>query len=121
VRTPLVVGGRGAAARSAARTAKALGAAGCLALAFPLHPPGKPENSRLHEITGAEVPTLVLQGERDTFGRPEEFPESVEVTPVPDADHSFKVTKRGPITQEAALAVLVESTLEWLVREILGG
>ena len=45
-RTPLIVGGRSAGARSAARTARLLGASGCLALAFPLHPPGRPEKSR---------------------------------------------------------------------------
>ena len=73
-RTPLVVGGRSAGARSAARTATALGAAGCLALAFPLHPPGRPEKSRLDELVGAGVTTLVVQGENDTFGRPDEFP-----------------------------------------------
>src|SRR5690242_12766294 len=57
-RTPLVVGGRSAGARSAARCAKRLAASGCLALAFPLHPPGKPESSRLHELRAARVPTL---------------------------------------------------------------
>src|SRR5690606_32396117 len=40
---PLVVGGRSAGARSAARCARTIGAAGVLALSFPLHPPGKPE------------------------------------------------------------------------------
>ena len=73
-RTPLVVGGRSAGARSAARCASALGAVGCLALAFPLHPPGKPEKSRLDELLGTGVPTLVIQGERDTMGAPDEFP-----------------------------------------------
>ena len=58
-RTPLVVGGRSAGARSAARCARRLGAGGCLALSFPLHPPGKPEKSRLDELRGARVPTLV--------------------------------------------------------------
>ena len=43
VRTPIILGGRSAGARSACRSARALGAAGCLALSFPLHPPGKPE------------------------------------------------------------------------------
>ena len=76
-RTPLVVGGRSAGARSAARTARSLGASGCLALSFPLHPPGRPEKSRLDELLGAGVPTLVVQGENDPFGRPEEFPDGV--------------------------------------------
>ena len=49
---PLVVGGRSAGARVACRTAVAVGAVGVLALAFPLHPPGRPEKSRLAELTG---------------------------------------------------------------------
>lgn len=122
--TPLVVGGRSAGARSATRCARDLGAAGCLALAFPLHPPGRPERSRLDELTGCGVPTLVVQGERDTMGRPEEFPDElpadVVLSVVPGADHGFAVLKRGELTQEEALAVLVETTLEWLVRDVVG-
>jgi hypothetical protein len=122
VRTPLVVGGRSAGARSAARTARSLGAAGCLAIAFPLHPPGKPGASREDELRNARVPTLVVQGEKDPFGRPDEFPElsGVDVAVVPGADHSLKVGQRNPVSQEDALAVLVESTLEWLVRDVIG-
>ena len=119
-RTPLVVGGRSAGARVAARSAKALGASACLALAFPLHPPGKSEKSRLDELDGAQLPTLVIQGERDSFGRPEEFPARHDLAVVPGADHSFKVPKRGDITQEEALAIIVEATLEWIVREVVG-
>lgn len=120
VRTPLIVGGRSAGARSAARTAKKLGAVGCLALAFPLHPPGKPEKSRLPELRGSRVATLVVQGERDTMGRPEAFPADLELVVIPGADHGFKVGARGPVTQDQALAILVESTLEWIVREVVG-
>lgn len=124
-RTPLVVGGRSAGARSAARCASDLGALGCLALAFPLHPPGKPEKSRLAELEASGVPTLVVQGERDTMGRPEEFPDPlpdhVDLAVVPGADHGLKVPKRGDVSQEDALALLVEATLEWLVREVLPG
>jgi len=120
IRTPLVLGGRSAGARSAARCAKDLGAVGCLALAFPLHPPGKPEKSRLHELLGARVPTLVIQGEKDTMGRPESFPPEIDLSVVPDADHGFRVPKRASITQEEAMDIVVESTLEWIVREIVG-
>ena len=120
VRTPLVVGGRSAGARSAARSAKALGAVGCLALAFPLHPPGRPEKSRLDELRTPGVPTLVIQGENDTMGRPDEFPDGLDLTVVPGADHGLKVPKRGPISQDEALGIIVESTLEWLVRDIIG-
>ena len=117
---PLIVGGRSAGARSAARTALQVGASGCLALAFPLHPPGRPERSRLGELHGADVTTLVVQGERDAFGAPSEFPDEVDVCVVPYADHAFKVPARAPISQDDALAIVVEATLEWIVREAAG-
>jgi len=119
-RAPLVVGGRSAGARSAARCAGSLGAIGCLALAFPLHPPGKPEKSRLHELHGAGVSTLVIQGERDTMGRPDAFPEDLDLAVVPGADHGFKVPAHGPVTQAEAMEIVVEATLEWIIREVTG-
>ena len=120
VRTPLVVGGRSAGARSAARTARELGASGVVALAFPLHPPGRPERSRLAEIEAVTLPTLVVQGERDAFGRPEEFPSDRDLAVVPGADHGFRVPKRGPVSAEEAMAVIVEAVLEFVVREVVG-
>jgi hypothetical protein len=119
-RGPVVVGGRSAGARSAARCAVRLGAQGVLALAFPLHPPGRPEKSRQAELTGAGVPTLVVQGERDPMGRPEEFPEDTDLVVVPAADHGLRVPASGPLDQEGALDLVVEATLEWLVREVTG-
>jgi predicted alpha/beta-hydrolase family hydrolase len=122
-RTPLVVGGRSAGARSAARSARRLGAVGCLALAFPLHPPGRPEKSRVGELRGTGVPTLVIQGERDPMGLPEEFPGDlghVDLTVVPGADHGLKVPRSGPVSHSEAMSIIVESTLEWLVREVIG-
>ena len=67
---PLVVGGRSSGARVACRTAAAVGADGVVCLAFPVHPPGKPERSRLDELDAVRVPVLVVQGERDPFGMP---------------------------------------------------
>ena len=119
-RTPLVVGGRSAGARAALRTAGHLGASGCLALAFPLHPPGRPERSRLAELEAVTLPTLVVQGDRDPFGRPDEFPPDRDLAVVPEADHAFKVAKRAAISQEEALCLIVEATLEWVVREVVG-
>ena len=119
-RTPLVVGGRSAGARSAARTSRELGASGFLALSCPLHPPGKPERSRLDELQLVDVPTLVVQGERDPVGRPEEVPADRELTVVPGADHGFKVPKRGPVSAEEAMAIIVEAALEFVVRDVVG-
>jgi predicted alpha/beta-hydrolase family hydrolase len=71
---PLIVGGRSSGARVACRTAAATGAVAVLCLAFPVHPPGRPEKSRLEELDAVTVPTLVVQGERDPFGLPPPAP-----------------------------------------------
>jgi uncharacterized protein len=70
----LLTGGRSAGARVACRTAGDTNSNGVLCLAFPLHPPGRPEKSRLEELDAVEVPTLVVQGESDPFGMPPDGP-----------------------------------------------
>ena len=85
---PLVAGGRSSGARVACRTAQATGAVGVLCLAFPLHPPGRPERSRLAELEEVEVPTLVVQGARDPFGMPPSAPHRVVVQV--SGDHSLR-------------------------------
>lgn len=67
---PLVFGGRSSGARVACRTAAAGGAVAVLCLAFPVHPPGRPEKDRMPELDSVDVPVLVVQGESDPFGRP---------------------------------------------------
>jgi hypothetical protein len=101
---PLIVGGRSSGARVACRTAVATGAVGVLALAFPLHPPGRPERSRDEELrTG--IPTFVVNGDRDPFGVPDPGP-NVEVTIRPGAKHDLRTDLRGT----SALVV------DWLCR-----
>ncbi|MFI2201588.1 alpha/beta family hydrolase [Streptomyces sp. NPDC020192] len=112
---PVVSGGRSAGARVACRTAAELGAHAVLALGFPLHPPGKPEKSRAQELLGAGVPTLVVQGGNDPFGKPDEFPEGdYRLIEVPYGDHGFAVPKRAEIGQERALEVITEGVVQWI-------
>jgi uncharacterized protein len=89
VTVPLVVGGRSNGARVACRTAGAAGAVGVVALAFPVHPPGKPEQSRLEELAAPTVPVLVVQGERDPFGMPPEAP-SRRLVVIPGGTHALR-------------------------------
>jgi predicted alpha/beta-hydrolase family hydrolase len=85
---PVLCGGRSSGARVACRTAAGTGAVGVLCLAFPLHPPGRPEKTRLPELEAVEVPVLIVQGESDPFGMPPEAPgrEVVRVR----GDHGLK-------------------------------
>ncbi|MYT31577.1 MULTISPECIES: alpha/beta family hydrolase [unclassified Streptomyces] len=111
---PVVAGGRSAGARVACRTARELGAHAVLALSFPLHPPGKPEKSRAGELTGAGVPTLVVQGGRDPFGRPAEFPAGTVLTEVAHGDHGFAVPKSAGVSEAESMAVLTGAVVAWL-------
>lgn len=73
---PVVSAGRSAGARVACRTAAAVAADAVIALSFPLHPPGRPEESRFAELAGAlelGLPLLVAQGVKDTFGGPDKL------------------------------------------------
>jgi predicted alpha/beta-hydrolase family hydrolase len=110
---PLVVGGRSAGARVACRTAISQGASGVLALAFPLHPPGRPEKSRGGELTAVPVPVCVVQGETDAFGRPEDVAAvlvgraNASVYAVP-GDHALR--KNVAVVAAAAMAWLDQLT-----------
>ena len=104
---PLVVGGRSAGARVACRTAGEVCADGVLCLAFPLHPPGRPERTRLPELAAVELPLLVVQGDADAFGLP---PRAVVV---PGADHGFRV-RRGLPPAAAQVTAAVRAWLQTL-------
>jgi predicted alpha/beta-hydrolase family hydrolase len=96
---PLVAGGRSSGARVACRTAVETSAAAVLCLAFPVHPPGRPEKTRMSELDAVAVPVLVVQGERDPFGMPPAAPGRTVVA-VP-ATHSLS----GGLSElEAAVA-----------------
>ncbi|SDI36542.1 alpha/beta family hydrolase [Nonomuraea jiangxiensis] len=86
---PLVQGGRSNGARVCCRTAEAVGAAAVVALAFPLHPPGKPERSRADELRGAGVDVLVVNGDRDPFGIPDAA-DAARLVVLPGEGHDLK-------------------------------
>ena len=117
---PLVVGGRSSGARVACRTALGVGAVGVLALAFPLHPPGRPDRSRLSELLLPDVPRLVVQGDRDAFGTPDAS-EGVQVHVVSGADHGFGVRKRDGRTAEQVEAEVRAVVEDWLGRLLASG
>jgi predicted alpha/beta-hydrolase family hydrolase len=121
---PLVVGGRSAGARVACRTAGEVDAVGVLALAFPLHPPGRPERSRGDELP--RNPALVVQGGRDPFGTPDDVVragtgrKSLTVLAVPGADHALRVSRSAPITQREADELVAVGVRRWVLQLVTG-
>jgi predicted alpha/beta-hydrolase family hydrolase len=104
---PLIVGGRSLGARVACRTSGEVGAVAVLCVAFPVHPPGRPEKNRLAELDAVEVPVLVVQGERDPFGLPPSGPKRSVVT-IPGT-HSL----RSSAAVEAVVSEWLEGTFGW--------
>jgi predicted alpha/beta-hydrolase family hydrolase len=103
---PLLTGGRSLGARVACRTAAQTGSVAVLCLAFPLHPPGRPENSRLAELDAVDVPTLVVQGESDPFGTPPDGPNRTVVR-IPGT-HSLKSSTTVAAAVSDWLAIALE-------------
>lgn len=99
----LYVGGKSMGGRMATHLgAQGLdGLRGIVALGYPLHPPGRPDKPRTEHLPSIRVPVLIVQGERDTFGTPDELrPVIATMTAdttlhvVPGGDHSLAVRGR---------------------------
>lgn len=119
----LFVGGRSAGARSACRCFDTA-AAGLVALSFPLHPPGKPERSRIEELVAVRAPALILQGENDPFGGPQELAAALksagsnhQLVAIPSATHSMTPPARFTAAQRAEREQLMVAAVLDLVRD----
>jgi predicted alpha/beta-hydrolase family hydrolase len=124
----LGLAGASMGSRVAMRAARGVAARGVVALGFPLlppvrggshGPPGRERPSRQAELSGAGVPVLVLQGERDSFGRPEADPaRDIEVAVIAGADHSFKVRARDGRPAADVVAQVAGLAADWLLRHV---
>jgi uncharacterized protein len=120
---PLVIGGKSMGGRMASHLAAqgVADLAGLVALGYPLHPPGRPEQRRAEHLARIRQPLLIVQGERDAFGTPDELrpalaPLGAEATlhVVEGGDHSFKVPKRGPIAQDVVFGRVQDEITRWI-------
>jgi predicted alpha/beta-hydrolase family hydrolase len=105
---PLIQGGRSNGARVACRTARAAGARAVVALAFPLHPPGRPERSRAAELRETGTDVLVVNGDRDPFG----VPDSADATRLVVLAGETHALSRKP-------GLVADAVSSWL-RDVLG-
>jgi len=110
----VISGGRSAGSQVACRTAEQLGAHAVLALAYPLLGPGSPA-----ELLATGRPTLVLQGTRDPFGSPGQFPAlppEIELTEIPAANHTFDTA--GAFPPAVTMSLIVTATSQWIERRL---
>jgi len=115
----LLLGGKSLGGRMASLIADERGAAGLVCLGYPFHPPGKPDRLRTEHLTALRTPTLICQGTRDTFGKPEEvagyaLAPSMRLAWIEDGDHSFKPRRQSGRTWEQNLDQAVEAVVDFV-------
>ena len=125
---PLLIGGKSMGGRIASlvvdQAAIDQQVRGCICLGYPFHPPGKPLQLRTEHLAGLQTPTLILQGERDSFGRREEV-ETYTLSPqvqlrwIPSGDHSFKPTRSSGLSEAENWATAAALSDQFLRERVL--
>lgn len=115
----LLIGGKSMGGRMASLIADERGTAGLVCLGYPFHPPGKPDRLRIAHLQRLPTPTLICQGTRDAFGKPEEIAgyalaPSIQVAWIEDGDHSFKPGRQSGRTWEQNLDQATDAVLEFV-------
>jgi predicted alpha/beta-hydrolase family hydrolase len=117
----IVAGGRSMGGRMASLVVAGGAEVDALALfAYPLHPPGKPEQLRTEHLASIKVPTLFCCGDRDTFGTVEEMNAAAKLVPnsshhvLEGADHGFAVLKASGRKREDVWDEAVATLLSFL-------
>ena len=118
----LVIGGRSMGGRAASMlAADGLDAEGLLLLAYPLHPPGKPEQLRDAHLPSIRMPVICFSGTRDPFCTRELMERVLTTVNAPwdmhwidGADHSFHVLKSSGRTDAEVLEEIGRSSRAWV-------
>jgi len=124
----LIIGGRSMGGRAASMlAADGFECDGLLLLAYPLHPPGKPDQLRDAHLPAIRVPVICFNGTRDPFCTPDLMKAVLKNVKtdwkmhwVEGADHSFHVLKSSGRTDAEVLAEIGNATEVWVSRRIRG-
>ena len=117
----LIMGGRSMGGRAASMlAADGFATDGLLLLAYPLHPAGKPEQLRDAHLPAITIPTLCINGTRDTLCT-RSIMEDVLGRLGPNftmlweegADHSFHVLKSSGRTDGEVMASIARAVKTW--------
>lgn len=123
---PVAIGGKSMGGRIATHIVTdpadpADGVAGIVLLGYPLHPPGRPDQLRAAHLPRLRIPTLVVQGSADEFGREEEVrlafrqvPGRVDWLIVPGGNHSFKTPRAAGGSYASTMTRIYDGVVEFL-------
>jgi uncharacterized protein len=105
----LVIGGKSMGGRIASMVADEAQVAGLVCLGYPFHPPGNPTRTRTKHLENLRTPALIVQGTRDSFGRPDEvekykLSKKTRILWIEGGDHSLKPPARSGRTEAQNVA-----------------
>ena len=120
----LIIGGRSMGGRAASMlAASGFAAAGLLLLAYPLHPPGKPNQLRDAHLPRIAMPVCCFCGTRDPFVTRELMQRALEQVTAPwemhwvdGADHSFHVLKSSGRSDADVMCEIADASRAWIDR-----
>lgn len=120
---PLLIGGKSMGGRMATLIAETLDAAGVCCFGYPFHPPGKLQHMRTEHLKTLQIPTLIIQGTRDPFGKPDELSgeslsETVTIEWLEAGDHDFKPTVRSGFTQSEHIVSAAKAVAKFIQQRI---
>ena len=115
----LLIGGKSMGGRMASIVAEELKPDGFCCFGYPFYPPGKTTSSRTEHFLTTQVPGLILQGTRDTFGKPggidnSRWPSTIELAWLEEGDHDYKPGKRSGLTQLDVIQTAAAVVRSWL-------
>ncbi|SRR5581483_1771349 len=116
------IGGKSMGGRMASMVADELSVRGLACLGYPFHPPGAPEKTRTKHLESLQTRALIVQGERDPFGTPEEvakykLSKSIHIEWLADGDHSFKPRKQSGFTHAQHMKSAIELVASFILEQ----
>jgi len=120
---PVILSGKSMGGRIATTIADEVDAHAVIVFGYPFHPPGKPERPRTEHLENLRTPTLIIQGERDTFGTQADVADyklskQIGMSWLHDADHSLKPRKISGLTHEEHLASAIDQAATFAEKHV---
>ena len=117
----IVIGGKSMGGRIASMVADEAGVAGLVCLGYPFHPPGNSARTRTKHLEDLRTPTLIVQGTRDSFGKPDEvatykLSKKIRIVWIEAGDHSFKPLARSGRTETQNIASAIEEVQRFIAK-----
>jgi predicted alpha/beta-hydrolase family hydrolase len=115
----LVLGGKSMGGRIATMVADEVGARGLVCFGYPFHPPGNISRLRMKHLESMRTPALIVQGERDSFGKRDEvaryqLSRQIRIAWIGDGDHSLKPRASSGRTEAQNLAIAISAASDFI-------